>query len=86
MFCESREERTAEDRQARAKQTFEEMMTYLPGELWSRLQPAVTSHCSCVTKPLVLQEVCGLLIIVKQVVLTVFIELLCGFKPATSDV
>ncbi|XP_076612056.1 sorting nexin-14-like isoform X4 [Chaetodon auriga] len=30
VFCESSEERTAEDKQARAKQTFEEMMKYLP--------------------------------------------------------
>ncbi|XP_035534498.1 sorting nexin-14 isoform X2 [Morone saxatilis] len=30
VFCESSEERTAEDKQIRAKQTFEEMMKYLP--------------------------------------------------------
>uniref|UniRef100_A0A669BCW4 Sorting nexin 14 n=1 Tax=Oreochromis niloticus TaxID=8128 RepID=A0A669BCW4_ORENI len=30
VFCESSEERTAEAKQARAKQTFEEMMKYLP--------------------------------------------------------
>ncbi|XP_062293084.1 sorting nexin-14-like isoform X3 [Scomber scombrus] len=30
VFCESSEERTAEDKQIRAKQTFEEMMNYLP--------------------------------------------------------
>ncbi|XP_041815111.1 sorting nexin-14 isoform X2 [Chelmon rostratus] len=30
VFCESSEERTTEDKQARAKQTFEEMMKYLP--------------------------------------------------------
>ncbi|XP_070843107.1 sorting nexin-14-like isoform X2 [Chaetodon trifascialis] len=30
VFCESSEERTAEDKQGRAKQTFEEMMKYLP--------------------------------------------------------
>lgn len=30
VFCESSEERTAEDKQVRAKQTFEEMMKYLP--------------------------------------------------------
>uniref|UniRef100_A0A3P8TVB7 Sorting nexin 14 n=1 Tax=Amphiprion percula TaxID=161767 RepID=A0A3P8TVB7_AMPPE len=30
VFCENSEERTAEDKQVRAKQTFEEMMKYLP--------------------------------------------------------
>ena len=41
VFCESSEERTNEDKQIRAKQTFEEMMKYLPGrfdndaEMWS---------------------------------------------------
>uniref|UniRef100_A0A8D0DCB7 Sorting nexin 14 n=1 Tax=Sander lucioperca TaxID=283035 RepID=A0A8D0DCB7_SANLU len=30
VFCESSEERTAEDKQLRAKQTFDEMMKYLP--------------------------------------------------------
>lgn len=30
VFCESSEERTTEDKQIRAKQTFEEMMKYLP--------------------------------------------------------
>lgn len=30
VFCENSEERTAEDKQFRAKQTFEEMMKYLP--------------------------------------------------------
>lgn len=30
VFCENSEERTAEDKQIRAKQTFEEMMKYLP--------------------------------------------------------
>ncbi|TMS12297.1 sorting nexin-14 isoform X1 [Larimichthys crocea] len=30
VFCESCEERTVEDKQSRAKQTFEEMMKYLP--------------------------------------------------------
>ncbi|KAM4633705.1 sorting nexin-14-like isoform 2-T2 [Polymixia lowei] len=30
VFCESSEERTTEDKQLRAKQTFEEMMKYLP--------------------------------------------------------
>ncbi|XP_023808755.1 sorting nexin-14 isoform X1 [Oryzias latipes] len=30
VFCESGEKRTAEDRQARAKQTFQEMIRYLP--------------------------------------------------------
>lgn len=30
VFCEGSEERTAEDKQIRAKQTFEEMMNYLP--------------------------------------------------------
>ncbi|XP_028252620.1 sorting nexin-14-like isoform X2 [Parambassis ranga] len=30
VFCESSEERTAEDKQSRAKRTFEEMMKYLP--------------------------------------------------------
>ncbi|KAM6915488.1 sorting nexin-14-like [Xenentodon cancila] len=30
VFCENTDERTAEDKQARAKQTFEEMMKYLP--------------------------------------------------------
>uniref|UniRef100_A0A672JYM3 Sorting nexin-14-like n=1 Tax=Sinocyclocheilus grahami TaxID=75366 RepID=A0A672JYM3_SINGR len=31
VFCESTEERSLEDKQRRAKQTFEEMMNYLPG-------------------------------------------------------
>uniref|UniRef100_A0A673FRP3 Sorting nexin-14 n=1 Tax=Sinocyclocheilus rhinocerous TaxID=307959 RepID=A0A673FRP3_9TELE len=31
VFCESTEERSPEDKQRRAKQTFEEMMNYLPG-------------------------------------------------------
>ena len=32
VFCENSEERTTEDKQIRAKQTFEEMMNYLPGQ------------------------------------------------------
>lgn len=31
VFCENTEERSPEDKQKRAKQTFEEMMNYLPG-------------------------------------------------------
>lgn len=31
IFCESTEERSPEDKQRRAKKTFEEMMKYLPG-------------------------------------------------------
>lgn len=33
VFCESSEERTSEDKQIRAKKTFEEMMKYLPGQV-----------------------------------------------------
>lgn len=33
VFCESSEERTTEDKQIRAKKTFEEMMKYLPGQV-----------------------------------------------------
>lgn len=32
VFCERGDERSVDDKQARAKQTFEEMMKYLPGE------------------------------------------------------
>jgi len=31
VFCESTEERSPEEKQRRAKKTFEEMMKYLPG-------------------------------------------------------
>lgn len=31
VFCESSEQRAPEDKQVRAKQTFDEMMNYLPG-------------------------------------------------------
>lgn len=32
VFCENSVARTTEDKQVRAKQTFEEMMKYLPGQ------------------------------------------------------
>lgn len=31
VFCENNDDRSPEDKRRRAKQTFEEMMNYLPG-------------------------------------------------------
>lgn len=44
VFCESSEERTTEDKQIRAKKTFEEMMKYLPGQVSQHFEEMIVSH------------------------------------------
>lgn len=44
VFCESSEERTTEDKQIRAKKTFEEMMKYLPGQVSQHFEEIIVSH------------------------------------------
>lgn len=47
VFCESSQPRSAPDKQKRAKKTFEEMITYIPGIYYTILDQPTAQMCRC---------------------------------------